>query len=125
MRRTASDVGGCSQTTPYLAQVLRITTSTFSLISTNDWNCFLRRSQFDLVMFFDGDKPFVYKSWGKVCHESLPNLEHTKLRQSLLLMEDLHGSTLSKRFARKENGIRKGVFYSDVVCLFLRSPLSD
>ncbi|KLO10519.1 hypothetical protein SCHPADRAFT_906835 [Schizopora paradoxa] len=49
------------------------------------------------------DIPVLCKPWRELCHESLPNPEHVKLRQSLLRLEDIHGSAIRNSFPPEEN----------------------
>lgn len=44
------------------------------------------------------DVPSITKTWKEVCHDYLPDPEHTKLRERLLLLEDIHGPAMRKRF---------------------------
>lgn len=40
----------------------------------------------------------VEKTWKEECHKQLPDLEHAKLRERLLQLEDIHGDAIRKRF---------------------------
>lgn len=40
--------------------------------------------------------------WKVLCHEHLPNPEHSKLRERLMHLEDVHGPAMRKHFPPKE-----------------------
>lgn len=42
--------------------------------------------------------PFVSESWRELCYDFPPNAEHTKLREKLLRLDDVHGHTMFTRF---------------------------
>ncbi|KLO10512.1 hypothetical protein SCHPADRAFT_515258 [Schizopora paradoxa] len=70
---------------------------------------FLRRTEFQK---YSKDHPLVCKPWGELCHESLPNPEHAKLRQILLRLEDIYGFAICNRFPpEKGSAIDRGQKY--------------
>ncbi|KLO14314.1 hypothetical protein SCHPADRAFT_318584 [Schizopora paradoxa] len=49
--------------------------------------------------------PFFTNAWKILCTDYLPNSEHSKLRQSLLSLDDIHGPAMFKRFPPLERSL--------------------
>ncbi|KLO10501.1 hypothetical protein SCHPADRAFT_906823 [Schizopora paradoxa] len=53
----------------------------------------------------DFDVWWLSSSWGELCHDYLPNPEHTMLRAKLLSLEDKYGSLMSNRFPPQKDSL--------------------
>lgn len=103
-RLATHDLGGGFQTPSFSAQVSNSSPVVFREFD-HKFGLTLYKNSTKSGEWFKHNFPLIAKPWKELCNEYLPNPEHAKLRERLLLLGDIHGPAMRKRFPPEDGSV--------------------